>query len=99
MEQKKGFKKMEEGVIPIGKQAVEFYSGVVYKELYKRNELKLVSRGDFGIGKVLSILTDLLSAKVIELSNNQVVIDFKPAINDIKQEVMLPNIEVTIKKI
>ena len=99
MEQKKGFKKMEEGVIPIGRQSVEFYSGVVYKQLYKRKQLKLISRGDIGISKVLSILTDLLSAKIAELPNNQVIIVFKPTINNDKQEVILPEIEANINKL
>lgn len=91
--------KLEEGVIPIGKERVEFYLGIVYTELFKKKELKLVSRGSFGVAKVLSILTDLLMNKMIEFQNNEVLIKFKPYINKRKEEIFLPEIEVNIKKI
>ena len=93
------YQKFPDGTMPVGKQSAEFYARIIYKELYKRNELKLISRGDNGIRKILKILTDLLSSKVVELANNSVTINFIPAINDRNQEVILPNIEVTIKKI
>ena len=98
-QQEKVRQKFEDGVIPIGRERVEFYMGVVYNELYRRKELKLVSRGDFGVRKVLSIVTDFLSNKVIELENNKVLIEFKEAVNDRGNKVMLPSIEVNIKKI
>lgn len=99
MKKEKVYQKFPDGTLPIGKQSVEFYEGIIYKELYKLKELKLVSRGDNNIRKILTIVTDLLSNKIVELPNNQIVIDFKSAINDRKQEVMLPNVEVIIKKI
>ena len=99
MEQNKERQKFEDGVIPIGKKPTEFYIVIVYKELCRRNELKLISRGDYGVMKVLSILTDLLSGKVVKLENNQVVIDFIETTNERGQSVMLPNIKVDIKRI
>ena len=97
MKSREGYVKFPEGSIPIGKQPTEFYLGIVYKELHKRNELKLISRGDLGIGKVLSILTELLSSKEVVLENNEVPIKFIEAQNSNKQIVMLPNIEAHIK--
>ena len=37
------YQKFEYGVIPIGRQPVEFYAGIVYKELFRKTEIKLVS--------------------------------------------------------
>ena len=102
MEQKQKnekWQKFEDGVIPIGRQPAEFYMGVVYREIIRRKGLKLISRGDIGISKVLLILTELLSGKVIELPNNEVSVKFNKAVNDRNQEVMLPSVEVTITKI
>ena len=92
------YQKFEYGVIPIGRQPVEFYAGIVYKELFRKTEIKLVSRGDYGIRKILTIVTDLLSSDLVELNNNQIIIDFKSAVNDRKQSVMLPCVEVTLKQ-